>query len=132
MAALVGAASTQDRDGVAPLLARDTGSKTRHLWLDSAYEGRGVRAVRERGWTAEVVRRSGERGHGQWRHPQMPLFTARRGFELVRRRWVVERTFAWLGRNRRLSKDYEARTDVSEAMIWVAMTRLLVRRLAYP
>ncbi len=59
MAALVGAASTQDRDGVAPLLARDTGSKTRHLWLDSAYEGRGVRAVRERGWTAEVVRRSG-------------------------------------------------------------------------
>jgi len=132
MAALVGAASTQDRDGVAPLLARDTGSKTRHLWLDSAYEGRGVRAVRERGWTAEVVRRSGERGHGQWRHPPMPHFTARRGFELVRRRWVVERTFAWLGRNRRLSKDYEARTDVSEAMIWVAMMRLLVRRLAYP
>ncbi len=48
----------------------------------------------------------------------MPLFTARRGFELVRRRWVVERTFDWLGRNRRLFKDYEARTDVSEAMIW--------------
>ncbi len=87
---------------------------------------------RERGWTAEVVRRSGERGHGQWRRPQMPLFTARRGFELVRRRWVVEPTFAWLGRNRGLSKDYEARTHVSEAMIWVAMMRLLVRRLAYP
>ena len=62
----------------------------------------------------------------------MPLFTARRGFELVRRRWVVEPTFAWLGRNRGLSKDYEARTHVSEAMIWVAMMRLLVRRLAYP
>ncbi|MCD6291590.1 MAG: transposase, partial [Anaerolineae bacterium] len=46
------------------------------------------------------------------------------------RRWVVERTFAWLGKYRRLSKDYEYLTETSEAMIYAAMTHLMVRRLA--
>ena len=46
------------------------------------------------------------------------------------RRWVIERTFAWLGRYRRLSKDYEYRTETSEAMIYAAMTQLMARRLA--
>jgi Transposase DDE domain len=53
-------------------------------------------------------------------------------FAVVPRRWVVERTFAWLGRYRRLSKDYEYLTATSEAVIYLAMTRLLLRRLTRP
>ena len=52
------------------------------------------------------------------------------GFRVLKRRWVVERTFAWLGRNRRLSKDYEALPASAEAWIYVASCRLLLRRLA--
>ena len=53
-----------------------------------------------------------------------------KGFEVLPRRWVVERTFAWFGKYRRLSKDYEALLRVSEAFIYVASIHLLVRRLA--
>jgi transposase len=84
------------------------------------------------GGNAEVVRRSGERGRGPWRTAQMPLFVAPRGFELVKWRWIVERTFAWLGRYRRLSKDYEATIWASEAWVWAASVRNVIRRLAYP
>jgi putative transposase len=52
------------------------------------------------------------------------------GFVVLPRRWVVERTFAWLGRNRRLSKDYEHAMTSSEAVVYIASIRLLVRRLA--
>ncbi len=52
------------------------------------------------------------------------------GFKLLPRRWVVERTFAWIGRNRRLSKDYEQLPQISESMVYAAMIRLMLRRLA--
>ena len=54
----------------------------------------------------------------------------RRGFEVLPRRWVVERTFSWISQNRRMSKDYERLCATAEAFIYVAMTRLMVRRLA--
>jgi transposase len=54
----------------------------------------------------------------------------RRRFGDLPRRWVVERTFSWLGQNRRMSKDYERLSETSEAFVYVAMTRLMVRRLA--
>ena len=54
------------------------------------------------------------------------------GFVVLPKRWIVERTFAWLGRYRRLSKDYEALPETSEALIYVAMIHLMVRRLARP
>ena len=62
-----------------------------------------------------------------WRHA-----TDRIRFAVIPRRWVVERTFAWLGRYRRLSKDYEYLTATSEAVIYLAMTRLLLRPLTRP
>lgn len=61
----------------------------------------------------------------------MPLFTTLKGFKLMKRRWVVERTFAWLGRYRRLAKDYEQSLWASTSWIWVATVRMLVRRLAF-
>lgn len=54
------------------------------------------------------------------------------GFAILPRRWVVERTFGWMTRYRRLVRDYEARLDVSEAMIYAAMTNSLVRRITHP
>ena len=54
------------------------------------------------------------------------------GFVVQPRRWVVERTLGWLGRWRRLSKDYEALPEVSEAMVTLAMIRLMLHRLAHP
>ena len=66
------------------------------------------------GWVFEVITRA-EKGTG---------------FVVLPRRWVVERTFAWLGRYRRLSKDYEQLPETSEALIYAAMVRLMLRRLA--
>lgn len=66
------------------------------------------------GWLLEIVKRSDEV----------------KGFQVLPRRWVVERTFAWLNNYRRLSKDYEQVPETSEAFIYVAMTHLMVRRLA--
>ncbi len=61
---------------------------------------------------------------------QRLLMPEEQGFVVLPRRWVVERTFSWLGQNRRMSKDYERLAATSEAFIYVAMTRLMVRRLA--
>ena len=61
--------------------------------------------------------------------PDWEKLLPRRGFQVLLRRWVVERTFAWLSQNRRMSKDYERLCAIAEAFIYVAMTRLIVRRL---
>lgn len=81
------------------------------IWADGAYAGELVDWVRTAcGWVLEIVRRT------------------QPGFVVLPKRWIVERTFAWLGRFRRLSKDYEQRTDVSETMILIAMITLMARR----
>ena len=85
------------------------------IWADGGYAGAFVGWVRATfARVVEIVKRPDES----------------KGFVLLRRRWVVERTFAWLGRFRRLSKDYEERTDSSEAMIHIAMIALMLRRLS--
>jgi putative transposase len=70
----------------------------------------------------------------QWRQEGMELdwehLLPPKGFQVLPRRWVVERTFSWIDHNRRMSKDYERLTETSEAFIYVAMTRLMVKRLA--
>ncbi len=92
---------------------------------DGAYTG-GLRrwAEEERGWRVEVPH---HRDRQLWRYG---LEEKPRGFRVLPRRWVVERTFAWLGLSRRFSKDYERLPETAEAMIYGAMSRLMLRRLA--
>ena len=100
-----------------------------HLWLDAGYNGKGKGkdwVEKALGFTTEVVRpprRWVWVPEGQ-EPPPRPAFT------VLPRRWVVERTFWWLGQNRRMSKDYEWLPETGEAFIYVAMTRLMARRLA--
>jgi putative transposase len=86
-----------------------------HAWVDQAYRGLFVATVEgELGWTVEVV--GGPKPPGR--------------FVVQPRRWVVERTFAWFGKYRRLSKDYEEQVETSDAWIWLAMAHILLRRIA--
>ena len=89
----------------------------KHLFADGAYDrGRLMRQAAYRDFVIKIVRKL----------PDQP------GFQPLPRRWVVERTFGWMMRWRRLVRDYEERCDVSEAMIGVAMSSLMLRRIAHP
>ncbi len=86
----------------------------RKIWVDGGYRGSLLEWVKARfKFILEVVLRSDDQ----------------KGFVVLPRRWVVERTFAWLGNNRRLSKDYERLTETSEAFVQIAMMRLMLLRL---
>jgi putative transposase len=117
---VVTAASVQDREGALSLLAslRHRFSRLRLLWADQAYTGDLVSWL----W-----------GLRPWRKVRLEIVKRPegiKGFLLLPKRWIVERTFAWLGRYRRLSKDYECLPQTSETMIHVAMIHLMIRRLA--
>lgn len=114
---VVHSAQVQDRDGARQVLAKARAVWTRLLliWADGGYTGSLVTwTLSACGWFLEIVKRS----------------EGATGFELLPHRWIVERTLGWLGRYRRLSKDYEYRTDVSETMICAVMVHVMVRRLA--
>lgn len=130
---VVHSAGVQDRDG-AELVAQEMATKAptvKLVWGDMGYRGRGKRNLEHHGVRVSIVSRANERERGQWRTAQMPLFTAPKGFILVKRRWVVERSFAWLGRFRRLSKDYEGTLRSAIAWLYAAFTRILAQRLAF-
>jgi transposase len=98
------------------------------LWADTGYQGRASRAwVERQDWRLELVRRP-----RRWMRVPQDVEPPPRpaDFQVLPRRWVVERTFAWLGRSRRLSKDYEGLPSTSEAWCYLAMSRVMVRRLA--
>jgi transposase len=143
--AKVHSAKVPDRDGLRLLLegARTEISSLKHLWLDGGYQGRSERWVEEvLGLSVEIVRRPpkpipemvARRWAEEWAKegmkPDWEKLLPQRGFQVLPRRWVVERTFAWLSQNRRMSKDYERLCATAEAFVYVAMTRLMVRRLA--
>jgi putative transposase len=143
--AKVHSAKVPEQDGLRLLLEAAQGeiARLKHLWLDAGYEGRGKRwAEKALGLSTEVVRRppkpipekvariwaeewAKEGKEVDW-HKLMP----ERGFKVLPRRWVVERTFSWLSQNRRMSKDYERLCATGEAFVYAAMSRLMVRRLA--
>jgi putative transposase len=144
--AKIHSAKVPDQDGLRLLLKsarEELLPRLKHLWVDAGYEGSGKRWAEEAlGLSVEVVRRprkpvpekvarlwaeewAKEGKKVDWQRLMPP-----RGFRLLPRRWVVERTFAWLSQNRRMSKDYERLCATGEAFVYVAMTRLMVRRLA--
>jgi putative transposase len=144
--AKIHSAKVPDQDGLRLLLKsarEELLPRLKHLWVDAGYEGSGKRWAEEAlGLSVEVVRRprkpvpekvarlwaeewAKEGKKVDWKRLMPP-----RGFRLLPRRWVVERTFAWLSQNRRMSKDYERLCATGEAFVYVAMTRLMVRRLA--
>lgn len=113
---VVHAASVQDRDGAKRVLRRLMGRfpRLKLIWADGGYAGQLVNWVKWiASWTLEIVKRSDDVA----------------GFKVLPKRWIVERTFGWLGRCRRLSKDYEELTQSSEAMIHLAMINLMLHRL---
>lgn len=114
LAVFVHGADVQDRDGAKEVIrrARFLFPRLELIWADGGYAGQLVSWVWAfADWTLEIVRRQTS------------------GFEVLPRRWVVERTFAWLSRYRRLSKDYEYLPRSSENMIYIAMINLMLNRL---
>ena len=116
IALIVHPANIQDRDGAQLLLSKIVGlfPRLRLIWADSGYAGKLI------DWVMDQL--------------CIPLNIVKRiqqqkGFVVLRKRWIVERTFGWLNRYRRLSKNYERLTDTSETMVRVAMIKLMVRRL---
>ena len=106
-------------DGACLLLERVKGKCTRlharRIWADSGYAGQLIEWVKTVcGWVLEIVKRSD------------PIHK----FEVQPKRWIVERTFGWLNRSRRLSKHYERDPESSEAMVYIAMIHLMTKRLA--
>lgn len=120
--AVVHSAGIQDQDGAKLVLAqgkhRQGGRYVRRLkliWVDGKYSGKLEEWVQKAyGFTLEVVKRPKDA----------------KGFVVLPRRWVIERTFGWLGRYRRLSRDYEGLLLTSEVLIYAAMVHLMLRRLA--
>jgi len=117
LSVLVHRADIQDRDGSKMVVEQIK----RHLrclkvvFADNGYAGQLVTWSKETvGWTLEIVKRSDQA----------------KGFELLPKRWIVERTFGWLNLYRRHSRDYEDLTENSEAMIYITMIRIMTRRLA--
>lgn len=118
LAVIVHGANIQDRDGAVPLVKsiRHLYPWLRHLFADGAYAGGKLKAALTKlgKWSIEIVSRS----------------KTAKGFQVLPRRWVVERTLAWLCRNRRLAKDFEETVESAVAWVLVANIRLLTRRLA--
>jgi putative transposase len=128
--AVVHPANVSDRDGAYHVLEDLTQRfpTVRHLWVDAGYAGTAVTWIEQTlGLSVTVVRKPRRwiRAPADQEPPPMPT-----GFQVLPRRWVVERTFAWLGRYRRLSKDYEALPATEEAWIHLAMSSLMLARLA--
>ncbi len=143
--AKVHSAKVPDQDGLKLLLesARSGLSRLEHLWVDAGYQGRGERWAEEvLGLSVEVVRKPpkpapekvmlawAKEWHKEGKKVDWERLMPPRGYVALPRRWVVERTFSWLGQNRRMSKDYERLCASAEAFVYAAMIRLMVRRLA--
>jgi putative transposase len=143
----VHAANVMDWDGIKMLLEQADVEFPclKHLWLDAGYRGedKGKDWVQKTlGWSVELVERPrkpapnevlkswAEQMHKEGVKVEWEKLLPPKGFQVLPKRWVVERTFSWTDQNRRMSKDYERLTETGEAFIYVAMSCLMARRLA--
>jgi putative transposase len=144
--ARVHSARIPDQDGIRRLLepVKHRLQRLSYLWVDAGYRGRGRDWAEEAlGLEVEVVNRTpkpppekllriwAREWFKEGREMDLGKLPKRPAFETLPRRWVAERTFAWISHNRRLGKDHEWLCATGEALIYAAMTRLMVRRLAH-
>jgi putative transposase len=130
--AVVHPADVADRDGARLVLEpgeEEELPRLRHLWADAGYRGTALREwITERlGLSLEIVQR---RRRWVWVPKDVEPEPLPEGFEVIKRRWVAERTFAWITRNRRMSRDYEFLAETTEALVYLSMIRLMLKRLA--
>ena len=118
-AAIVHAASVQDRDGAALVLTRRL--RRRFAFITTIFADAGYQGPR----AADAARRS-----GRWRIAIVKRSDTAKGFVLQAQRWIVERTLAWISRNRRLARDFENLARTARALIYLALIKLMLRRLA--
>lgn len=116
LALVVHPANIQDRDGARLVLkklkANGRFSRLKRIWADSGYAGELINWAKKFGrWTLEIVKKPAQ------------------GFAVLPKRWIVERTLSWMGKYRRLSKDYETLTASSESMILISAINLMLHRL---
>ncbi len=130
LAVSVTAASVQDRDGARSTVAQacQTNPTVATLYADAAYAGQCAATLeRTHGLTVEIVRRPNT--SGDWGDAQMPLWPALGGFVVLPKRWVVERTHAWIERWRRLIMHHDRSVRIAEAWVWLAQAAILLQRL---
>jgi putative transposase len=140
-------AKVMDHKGIKTLLSKadEQFPRLSHLWVDAGYRGedKGKDWVQKTlGWSVELVERphkpAPEEVLKSWAEEwakegvvvDWPKLLPPKGFQVLPRRWVVERSFCWIDHNRRMSKDYERLCASSEAFVYAAMIRLMLRRLA--
>jgi len=145
--AKVHSAKVMDWDGIKTLLQRADVHfpRLKHLWVDAGYRGedKGKDWVQKTlGWSVDLVEHPKKPAPKevlmawaeQWRKQDVVVdwrkLLPQKGFVVLPRRWVVERSFAWVGHNRRMSKGYERLSASGEAFVYAAMSRLMLRRLA--
>jgi putative transposase len=143
----VHSAKIMDYERIKPLLqqVKERFSRLSQLWLDAGYRGEGKGGdwvEKTLGWTVELVERTRRPAPQEvlkawareWAKEGVKVDWQKllppRGFQVLPRRWVVERSFAWICHNRRMSKDYERLCASAEGFVYAAMSRLMVRRLA--
>lgn len=125
-------ADIHDRRGAELLLAGLAAQFPRIalLWADSAYQGLKAWLATTLGWALTISKHWWTGLHGVWLAPGQAPPEIPRGFHVLKRRWVVERTLAWIGRNRRMSRDYERLIATGEMLLYASMARVTLHRLA--
>jgi putative transposase len=128
--AAVTGADFGDREGLLKLIFRAGKllESTKLIWADMGYQGEKTKKwVSQFGIQLEIVRRPLK---GMWVHKDTDISSLKfeEGFKVLPKRWIVERTFAWMSKYRRLSKDYEYFSSTTESMMYISMSRLMLRR----